>query len=253
MLLAVDVGNSHTVFALCQGHEIRAQVRIPTDTRTTADVLWATLSGILALKGFSLGDVARVVVCSVVPAYDRVLAEMVDAFCPHSAHFLTAQDVGLPINLPHPETVGMDRLVNAAAAMAVYGAPVIVIDFGTATTFDVVTAAGCYAGGLIAPGPEVSLRALAQAAAKLPMIALAPPPKVLGKTTQDAMQSGLYYGYLSMIEGLLFRLKAEVFPDVDPAVIATGGIAPLFAPALSIPSVADLTIQGILKTVGASV
>ena len=253
MLLAVDVGNSHTVFALCQGHEIRTQVRIPTDTRTTADVLLGSLSGILALKGFSLGDVGRVVVCSVVPALERVLTEMVAAFCAEPAHFLTAQDVGLPIDLPHPETVGMDRLVNAAAAKAVYGAPVIVIDFGTATTFDVVTENGFYAGGLIVPGPEVSLRALAQAAAKLPMIALSPPPKVLGKTTQDAMQSGLYYGYLSMIEGLLQRLKTEVFPDIDPTVIATGGIAPLFAPALRIPSVADLTIQGILKTAGASV
>lgn len=253
MLLAVDVGNSHTVFALCQGHEIRTQVRIPTDTRTTADVLLGSLSGILALKGFSLDDVGRVVVCSVVPALERVLTEMVAAFCAEPAHFLTAQDVGLPIDLPHPETVGMDRLVNAAAAKAVYGAPVIVIDFGTATTFDVVTADGAYAGGMIVPGPEVSLRALAQAAAKLPMISLSPPPKVLGKTTQDAMQSGLYYGYLSMIEGLLQRLKTEVFPDIDPTVIATGGIAPLFAPALRIPSVADLTIQGILKTAGASV
>lgn len=252
MVLAVDVGNSHTVFAVCHGPEIVAQVRMPTDTRTTADVLWGSLSGMLALKGFALGDVRRVVVCSVVPALDRVLTEMVAAFCPEPAHFLTAQDVGLPIDLPHPETVGMDRLVNAAAAKALYGAPVIVIDFGTATTFDVVTADGAYAGGLIVPGPEVSLRALAHAAAKLPMIALAPPPKVLGKTTQDAMQSGLYYGYLSMIEGLLHRLNAEVFLSTSPTVIATGGIAPLFAPALRIPSVPDLTIQGILKAAGVS-
>jgi type III pantothenate kinase len=248
MLLAIDVGNSHTVFALCQGDDIRAQIRIPTDTRTTADVLLLSLSGILGLKGLSLGDINRVIVCSVVPAYDRILAQMVDAFCPKPAHFLTAPDMEMVIDLPHPETLGMDRLVDAAAAKALYGAPVIVIDFGTATTFDVVDASGAYSGGMIAPGPEVSLRALAEAAAKLPLIALSPPPKVLGKTTQDAMQSGLYYGYISMIEGLLSRLMAEVFPQTKPTVIATGGIASLFAPALGVETVPDLTIQGILKT-----
>ena len=251
MLLAIDAGNTNCVFALLDGREIRARWRIATDPRRTADEYAVWLHQLLALEGFEREDVRAVVIATVVPRALHnleVLAEKYFRVTPSVAG-RAPLDWGIRLDVEEPGTVGADRVVNAIAAHAEHAGDLIVIDFGTATTFDVIDFAGAYKGGIIAPGINLSLDALVAAAAKLPRIAIAAPAgtQVIGRTTEDQMLIGIYWGYVALIEGLVARLRAEIGRPAK--VIATGGLAALFARHTSLFDAIepDLTIQGIAR------
>ncbi len=240
-LLAIDAGNTNTVFALFAGDQLAAEFRHETNPNATGDDLAVWLSQLLILKNFSFGMIGATVIASVVPALDYSLRSFVRSYLQHEPLFITHDlTLGFDIQLPEPAQLGADRLANAAAARAQYALPAIVIDFGTATTFDVLDAAGNYTGGIIAPGPHQSLRALTQAAAKLPHVRLTKPAQVLGTDTISAMQSGLYWGYVSLVEGLLMRLMIETGPI--QSIIATGGLAKLFEGDLAPLTATDLNL-----------
>ncbi|HEY6917414.1 MAG TPA: type III pantothenate kinase [Allosphingosinicella sp.] len=230
MLLAIDAGNTNIVFALMQGREIRARWRIATDPRRTADEYAVWLHQLLGLAGYATDDVEAVIVATVVPRALHNLEVLAEKYFGVKALVAGRAPVeyGIAIDLPEPEAVGADRLVNAIAAHEAHPGDLIVIDFGTATTFDVVDYTGTYKGGVIAPGINLSLDALVAAAAKLPRIAIEAPAdtQVIGRSTEEAMHSGIYWGYVAMIEGMVARIKAEIGRQTK--VIATGGLATLF-------------------------
>ncbi len=247
MLLAIDAGNTNIAFAACEGDTIRGQWRATTQTPRTADEYAVMLGPLLALEGLSFGDLDAAIIATVVPAalFDLRL------FC---RKYLKAEplvvkdpslDLGLTINVDRPSAVGADRLVNAIAAHASYKGALIVVDFGTATTFDVVSEAGDYEGGVIAPGANLSAEALHQAAALLPRVAIQRTQAVIGKDTVPAMQSGLFWGYIGLIETIVAKIKEEYGKPMT--VIATGGLANLFykqTPAIEHLD-SDLTIRGL--------
>ncbi len=249
MLLAIDAGNTNLVFALVDDQEIRARWRIATDPRRTADEYAVWLHQLLELEGYGRGDVDQVIIGTVVPRALHnleVLASKYFGAKPLVAgQGAAAWPIALEVDEPH--NVGADRALNAIAAHAKHPNDLIVIDFGTATTFDVVDFSGAYKGGIIAPGINLSLDALVSAAAKLPRIAIAAPPdqSVVGRTTETQMLIGVYWGYVAMIEGLVARLKAEIGRPVK--VVATGGLAILFDKNTDVFDVIepDLTIQGL--------
>ncbi|MEO7814609.1 MAG: type III pantothenate kinase [Sphingomicrobium sp.] len=248
MLLAIDAGNTNVVFALVDGDgTIRARWRIATDPRRTADEYAVWLHQLLAMEGFAKADVARVIIATVVPRALHNLTVLAEKYF-HQAPLVAGQD-GWPIaiDVPEPQTVGADRAVNAIAGHARHEGDLIIVDFGTATTFDVVDYSGAYKGGIIAPGINLSLDALVAAAAKLPRIAIEAPTdtSVIGRTTESQMLIGVYWGYVAMIEGLVERLKAEI--GRPARVIATGGLAILFDKHTdAFDSIEpDLTIQGL--------
>lgn len=230
MLLAIDAGNSNVVFALVDSGEIRTRWRIATDARKTADEYAVWLNQLLELEGLERGCVTAVIVGTVVPRALHnltVLAQKYFGLDPVIAGEGIAQwPIALDVDEPH--AVGADRALNAIAAHDRVDGDLIVIDFGTATTFDVVDYTGAYKGGIIAPGINLSLDALVAAAAKLPRIAIESPEdeSVVGRTTESQMLIGIYWGYVAMMEGLIARLKAEIGRPVK--VIATGGLAALF-------------------------
>jgi type III pantothenate kinase len=249
MLLAIDAGNTNLVFALLEDGIIRARWRIATDPRRTADQYAVWLHQLLELEGFSRSSVDAVIIGTVVPRALHnleVLATKYFGVKPLIAGQGGA-DWGVELDVAEPSTVGADRVLNAIAAHAVHEGDLIVIDFGTATTFDVVDYSGAYKGGIIAPGINLSLDALVTAAAKLPRIAIEAPAgtSVVGRTTEDQMHIGIYWGYVAMIEGLVARLKAEIGRPVQ--VIATGGLAILFDQHTEAFDAIepDLTIQGL--------
>ncbi|MCY7339963.1 MAG: type III pantothenate kinase [Sphingomonas bacterium] len=229
MLLAIDAGNTNIVFALvAEGGEIRARWRIATDPRRTADEYAVWLHQLLALEGYAKTDVSRVIIGTVVPRALHNLTVLAQKYFGQEP--LVAGQGGWPLILDvvEPASVGADRALNAMAAHARHKGDLIVIDFGTATTFDVIDYSGAYKGGIIAPGINLSLDALVAAAAKLPRIAIEAPAdtSVVGRTTESQMLIGVYWGYVALIEGLVARLKAEIGRPVT--VIATGGLAILF-------------------------
>jgi type III pantothenate kinase len=249
MLLAVDAGNTNLVFALVDGGVIKARWRIATDPRRTADQYSVWLHQLLELEGFAKGDVDAVIIGTVVP---RAL---------HNLEVLSVKYFGvepliagqgkaawpLKLDVDEPHNVGADRALNAIAAHAKHKGDLIVVDFGTATTFDVVDGSGAYTGGIIAPGINLSLDALVNAAAKLPRIAIEAPADttVIGRTTESQMLIGIYWGYVAMIEGLTARLTREIGKPVT--VVATGGLADLFDKHTHVFDAIepDLTIQGL--------
>lgn len=249
MLLAVDAGNTNVVFALVEGGTIRARWRIATDPRRTADEYAVWLNQLLMLEGFAMADVDAVIIATVVPRALHnleVLASKYFKVTPLIAGQVPAE-WNITLDVAEPASVGADRVVNAIAAHHLYEGDLIVIDFGTATTFDVVDYSGAYKGGIIAPGINLSLDALVSAAAKLPRIAIAAPDdrSVIGRTTEAQMQIGVFWGYVAMIEGLVARMRAEIGRPVR--VISTGGLAVLFDAHTDIfDAIApDLTIQGL--------
>ncbi|MFQ3666109.1 MAG: type III pantothenate kinase [Sphingomonadaceae bacterium] len=251
MLLAIDVGNTNLVFALCEGRTIRHRWRIATNGGRTADEYAVWLHQLMQMEGVPRKSVSACIIASVVPQTLFNLRGLSRKYFGVEPLVTGAPGFrwGIPVRLPNPDEVGADRLVNAVAAHASHGGPAIVIDFGTATTFDVVAADGGYEGGVIAPGINLSMDALYRAAARLPRIAVEPPAEglgVVGKGTVHAMQSGVFWGYLGLIEGLVARIRAEI--GGAPAVLATGGLAPLFARHTgAIGTVAaDLTIEGLI-------
>ncbi len=250
MLLAVDAGNTNLVFAMVdETRTIRARWRIATDARRTADQYAVWLHQLLELEGFTRADVDAVIIATVVPRALHnleVLSEKYFHVTPMIAGSATAP-YGITLDVDEPGSVGADRALNCIAAHERYPGDLILIDFGTATTFDVVDGDGAYKGGIIAPGINLSLDALVAAAAKLPRIAIEAPRtgSVIGTNTEDQMLIGVYWGYIAMIEGLVSRLKAEIGRPVT--VVATGGLATLFDQHTSAFDAIepDLTIQGL--------
>lgn len=247
MLLAIDVGNTNTVFALYEGETRRETWRLASLRERTADEYALAIVQLMEMGGFDHRAVEQAVVSSVVPEANLPLRWMCrDRLrCPVA---FVGEELAVPVRvlLANPKEVGADRLVNAYAAHLHHGGDLIVIDFGTATTFDVVDAAGAYHGGIIAPGVNLSLEALNRAAAKLPRIAVAKPQRVIGDSTVSAMQSGVFWGYVALIEGLVARIQAEFGRPMR--TIATGGLAPLFAGATQAVDRIDrdLTMTGLV-------
>ncbi len=250
MLLAIDAGNTNLVFALVEDGVIRARWRIATDPRRTADQYAVWLHQLLQLEGHGRDAVSAVIIGTVVPRALHnleVLATKYFGVEPVIAG-RGAAEWGIELDVAEPKSVGADRALNAIAAHAIHEGDLIVIDFGTATTFDMVDTSGAYKGGIIAPGINLSLDALVTAAAKLPRIAIEAPSgnlSVIGRTTEDQMLSGIYWGYVAMIEGLVERMRAEIGRPVT--VVATGGLATLFDQHTEIFDAIepDLTIQGL--------
>ncbi len=249
MLLAIDVGNTNTVFAVFDGERLRGQWRAATEPRRTADEYAVWLDQLLRREALSLESIDAAIVASVVPQSLFALRYLCERYCRCEPKVVgeAGVELGLNINVDRPGEVGADRLVNAVAAHKRYKGALIILDFGTATTFDAVSASGDYEGGVIAPGINLSLEALHRAAAQLPRIAVAPPATVIGKSTVPAMQSGIYWGYVGLIEGIVSRMKTEL--GTASTTVATGGLAPLFAHGTeAIDKVdPDLTIMGLYE------
>ena len=248
MLLAIDVGNTNMVFALADGAEFAAQWRCSTESARTADQYFVWLDRLMRHKGLEPSMVTDVVISNVAPATLFNLRVLCDRYFGCRPLVVGRPDCRLPIDVrvDNPAEVGADRLVNAVAAYRAYGPDLIVLDFGTATTFDVVDADGAYAGGVIAPGIALSLEALKAAAAHLPHIDVTMPQRVVGANTVACMQSGAFWGHVGLIEGVCGRIADE--RDCEMTVIATGGLSPLFArSAETIGHVdTDLTIRGLV-------
>ena len=252
MLLAVDVGNTNVVFALFEGREIRTRWRIATDPRRTGDEYAVWLSQLMAIEGIERGEVDAMIVSTVVPRARHNIEVLGQKYFGVTPTF--AGECGWPIEIDvdEPASLGADRAINAIAAHAKYPGDLIVVDFGTATTFDVVDFNGAYKGGIIAPGINLSLDALVNNTAKLPRIAIESPASgsVIGRNTEDQMLIGVYWGYVAMMEGLIARLRAEI--GRPARVVATGGLAILFDEHTEIFDhvEADLTLEGLAILAG---
>jgi type III pantothenate kinase len=248
MLLAIEQGNTNTLFAVHDGRDWIAQWRTSTESSRTADEYAVWLTQLLAMRGLSVGQLDGCIISSVVPQSIFNLRNLARRYLSVEPLVIGENvDLGLPVRITKPSEAGADRLVNALGAHLAYPGDLIVIDSGTATTFDVVAADGAFEGGVIAPGVNLSLQALHEAAAMLPRIAIQKPDKVIGKDTVSNMQSGVFWGYVALIEGLVARIKAEWGRPMT--VIGTGGVASLFEGATdSIDRFdPDLTIRGLLE------
>lgn len=249
MLLVIDAGNTNVVFAVFNGNSIAGQWRIHTDARRTADEYGVWLTQVMEHAGIAPNKITGAVLASVVPQALFDLRQLAKRY--FNTELMVIGDprlslkTGIGVKIDNPAEVGADRLVNAFAAWKKFKQALIVVDFGTATTFDVVSGEGNYIGGVIAPGVNLSLDALQRAAAKLPNIAIQPPAKAIGTNTVGAMQSGIYYGYIGLIEGITARIIAEYGKKMK--VIATGGLASLYAKACPLIEQLepDLTVFGL--------
>lgn len=246
MLLVIDAGNTNIVFAVHDGTEWRGTWRLATQSQRTSDEYGVWLEALIRRIGIGAEDIDGAVIGTVVPAARYHLRKLCrDWFSVEPIIAQASLDWGFEIKVDNPDEVGADRLLNALAAHNHYRGPLVVIDFGTATTFDVVDGEGAYLGGVIAPGINLSIEALHQAAARLPRIGIGRPQSVIGRSTIPAMRSGIYWGYVGLIEGLLARIETE-FGETLKA-IATGGLAPLFAEgSLKLATIdPDLTLDGL--------
>src|SRR6185503_7324325 len=248
MLLAIDAGNTNIVFAVYDGDKQRAQWRAVTNSQRTSDEYAVWLNQLLSLEGLSFADLSDAIIATVVPAVLFDLRALCRTYlkCEPLIVGDPAVDLGMKINTDAPQSVGADRLCNTVAAHERYRGAVIVVDFGTATNFDIVAENGDFDGSLIAPGANLSIEALHQAAALLPRVAIHRAQKVIGRDTAPAMQSGVYWGYVGLIDGLITRIKAEYGKPMT--VVATGGLSHLFRPDISaIEHIdPDLTIRGLI-------
>ncbi len=248
MLLAIEQGNTNTLFAVHDGSTWIAQWRAATDAMRTADEYAVWLSQLLAMGGLSLGVVDGCIISSVVPQSIFNLRNLSRRYL-HVEPMVVGEnvDLGIEIRIQKPSEAGADRLVNAIGAHITYPGPLLIIDSGTATTFDVVAADGAFEGGAISPGINLSMQALHSAAARLPRVAIQRPQNVIGTDTVSAMQSGVFWGYISLIEGLISRIKMEY--GAPMTVVGTGGVASLFEHATAAIDRwdHDLTILGMLE------
>jgi type III pantothenate kinase len=248
MLLAIEQGNTNTMFAIHDGAEWIAQWRSATESTRTADEYVVWLSQLLSMQGLGFRAIDACIISSVVPQSLFNLRNLARRYLNVEPLVIGENaQLGVDVRIDKPSEAGADRLVNAVGASMVYKGPLIVIDSGTATTFDIVAADGAFEGGIIAPGINLSMQALHDAAAKLPRIAIQRPAKIVGTDTVGAMQSGVFWGYVALIEGLVARIKAERGEPMT--VVATGGVASLFEGATdSIDHFdSDLTIRGLLE------
>jgi type III pantothenate kinase len=228
MLLTVDVGNTNTVLGVFEGAELRVHWRLTTRREQTTDEYGILVRNLFSTSGLSPDAVSGVALASVVPPLTPVLLALSRQYLGHEPLVVEpGVKTGMPILYEPPGDVGADRILNGVAAFAAVGGPVVVVDFGTATTFDVVTKKGEYAGGVICPGIGVSADALFQRAARLPRVDVRHPGGVIGRSTVSSIQSGLYFGYAALVEGLLARIAAEL--GERPRVVATGGLAETLA------------------------
>jgi type III pantothenate kinase len=234
MLLTLDVGNTNTVLGLYPlgSEELVAQWRISTRRDQTADEYGVLFLNLFAMRKIEVTDIASIIISSVVPPVDSALRQMCDRYFNLKPMFVEPGiKTGMPILVDNPAEVGADRLVNSVAAYTRYGGPCIVVDFGTATTFDHVSAKGEYLGGVICPGLAISADALFARAAKLSRVDIKRPCRVVGTNTVAAVQSGLFYGYLGLVDGILERMLQEMRSanSPEPKIVATGGLARLIA------------------------
>jgi type III pantothenate kinase len=245
MLLVVDVGNTQTHLGTFEGPELVEHWRFATVRTSTADELGAALRALLALRGLSFADIDASIVSSTVPQLRPEWSEMAARYLGHELLVVgSGLRTGMPLRYDNPREVGPDRLVNAVAGYDAVGGAVVIVDFGTAVTHDVVSAEGEYLGGVIFPGVEISLEALSERAAALPKIDLTPPRGVIGKTTVDAIRSGVLYGYAGMVDAIVGRLRGELG---ELRAIATGGHAGIVVPYCSAIDGLDelLTLTGL--------
>ena len=250
MLLAIDVGNTNTVLGIFDGAEVIEHWRIATVPDRTADEIAVVLSGLLAQSavfkdtaqggpgGMPAGRIAGIALCSTVPSVLHEMREMCQRYYREVPAVIVEPGVktGVPVRMDNPKEVGSDRIMNALAAVHLFGGPAIVVDFGTSTNFDAVSARGEFVGGALAPGIEISVDALSRRAAQLLKVELTRPPRVIGKNTVEALQSGIVYGFAGQVEGIARRMTRELAP-ADPdavTIIATGGLAPLVINEVSI-------------------
>lgn len=246
VLLAVDVGNTNTVVGVFKGEALVADWRLATNAHTMPDEYAVLFSSLLSYQGLTMAEVNAAIIASVVPKVTEHFQEMLHKYVKLSPLIVGAGiETGVRVAIESPKEVGADRVVNTLAAFRLYGGPAIVVDLGTATTFDVVSASGEFIGGAIAPGLLTSVEALARFTARLPRVEMVRPPKAVGKDTLSAMQSGIILGHAAMVEGMVRRLSAEM--EGKPHVIATGGFCTVIAQEVPLIEVADknLTLKGL--------
>jgi type III pantothenate kinase len=246
MLLAIDVGNTNSVFALYDGDKPVRQWRSSTSSTRTADEYAVWLTQLMAMHGGALSDIGDCIIATVVPQSLFNVRNLSRRYFNCEPFVVAHNNIpGVAVRIPKPSEVGADRLVNAVGAFTAHGGPAVVVDSGTATNFDIVGEDGGFEGGIIAPGMNLSMQALHQAAAQLPRVAIERPAKVIGTDTVGAMQSGVFWGYVSLIEGLIGRIRTEYKSPIK--VIGTGGIASLFQGATAAIDIfdADLTVRGL--------
>lgn len=234
MLLTIDVGNTNTVLGLFDGDELRVHWRLTTRREQTADEYGILVRNLFSGSDLEPGGIEGVALASVVPPLTPVLEQLARRYLDHEPLVVgPGVKTGMPILYEPPGDVGADRILNGVAAFEAYGGPVVVVDFGTATTFDVITRQGEYSGGVICPGIGISAEALFQRAARLPRVDVRHPEQVIGRSTVASIQSGLYFGYAAMCEGIIGRIRGEL--GESPRVVATGGLAETLS--VEIPSI----------------
>lgn len=246
MLLTIDVGNTNTVLGLFDGSDLAGHWRVGTSREETVDEVRWQLIGILALDGFSPADITGVAISSVVPDITAILRKVAPALS--SGRTVVVEPgikTGMPVNIDNPREVGADRIVNALAGRERYGAPAIVVDFGTSTNFDVVDESGAYIGGAIAPGLEISTHALISGTAALRLVEYTPPRSPIGRGTVEAIQSGALYGHAGLVDGIMWRIEEALGAEAHK--IATGGLAPTIVPHCRTVDTVDeyLTLEGL--------
>ena len=257
MLLAIDCGNTNTGFAVFDNNSCIGKWRTSTNPNRTADEYAVWLTQLLALKSLSLKDINSIIIANVVPETEFNLQYLCEQYFFLQPMIVGDKDLnlGIDIHIDEPSELGADRIVNAVGANDLYKGPLIIIDFGTATTFDITESDGSYAGGLIVPGINLSLEALYNAASRLPRITIEPQPKsktsndtysIIGKSTKTAMRSGIFWGYIGLIEGIIERVKGEY--NIPMQTVATGGLAPVFAGSTAAIDFVDqdITIHGLV-------
>ena len=229
MIFVLDIGNTNTVLGVFSEDELKYSWRIRTDRHKTEDELGILFKSLFDYEGLQFNEVKAIIISSVVPPIMRALEGMCQKYFHIEPLIIGGQGVQthLDIKYPRPQEIGADRIVNAVGALALYEPPFVIIDFGTATTFCYIDKQGAYYGGIISPGIKISMDALYQHAAKLPKIEIQKPDNIIGKSTEGAMESGLYYGYVGQVDGIVTRMSREM--QAEPTVIATGGLASLIA------------------------
>ncbi|MEW9675286.1 type III pantothenate kinase [Lentibacillus sp. L22] len=247
MLFVLDVGNTNTVLGVFDNDKLKHEWRIKTDKHKTEDEFGVLIKSLFDHKGVAFSDIHGVIISSVVPPMMRALERMCAIYFNIQPLIIGRDTVHsyLKMGYPNPKEIGADRIVNAVGAIAEYGSPLIIIDFGTATTYCYVDEEEKYQGGLIAPGIQISMEALYTRASKLPKIEIEAPEHVIGNSTVEAMQSGMFYGYVGQVDGIVARMKHQT--KMDPKVIATGGLAPLISDASPAIDIVDqhLTLKGL--------
>lgn len=246
MIFVLDIGNTNTVLGVFENDTLKYEWRIKTDRHRTEDEFGVLIKLLFDHKEVSLSDITGIIISSVVPPIMAALESMCKSYF-NIDPLIIGQDVksSLGMRYPRPNEIGADRIVNAVGAIEKYGAPLIIVDFGTATTYCYINEQQEYVGGIISPGIKISMEALYQKAAKLPKIEIQPPANIIGSSTIEAMQSGVFYGYIGQVDGIIKRIEQEM--TVKPKVVATGGLAPLLADASETIDIVDphLTLTGL--------